>query len=114
MKDEVKEPSEATEATGPALLRWFPELRTGVPWVSLTSVPSPVHRLTVLGRALGMDDLWLKRDDQCGLRYGGNKPRKLEYLLGHALARRAKTIITFGALGSNHTLATAIYGRMLV
>ena len=48
-----------------------------------------------------------------GLYYGGNKPRKLEFLLGDALARGARTVITFGALGSNHALATAICGRRL-
>ena len=81
--------------------------------MALTPGPSPVHPLTNLGRELGIGQLWVKRDDRCGLWYGGNKPRKLEFLLGHALARKARTLITFGALGSNHTLATAICARSL-
>ena len=97
----------------PTLFRWYPELRGRLPWVALTQVPTPVHRLAKLGQVLGTCELWAKRDDQCGLWYGGNKPRKLEFLLGDALARRSKTVITFGALGSNHALATAICGRKL-
>ena len=55
-----------------------------------------------------MSELYIKRDDQCGLWYGGNKPRKLEFLLGDALARSSGAVITFGGLGRNHALATAI------
>ena len=97
----------------PALFRWFPELPPRLPWVELTKVPTPVQRLSGLGEVLGMGDLYVKRDDQCGLWYGGNKPRKLEFLLADALARKAKMVITFGALGSNHAVATAICGRRL-
>ena len=64
-----------------------------------------------LERRLGASSLWVKRDDISAVPYGGNKPRKLEFLLGAAKARGACTLITFGGLGSNHVLATAIYGR---
>lgn len=71
--------------------------------------PTPIHRLSNLESALDFDgELWIKRDDGCGLRHGGNKPRKLEFLLGEALARGAGTVITFGTLGTHHGLATTI------
>jgi len=56
-------------------------------------------------------ELWVKRDDESATLYGGNKVRKLEWLLGQALARDAKTLVTAGALGSHHVLATATWGR---
>ena len=85
----------------------------GFPWVGLTRTPSATHRLVNLGKVLGMGELYIKRDDQCGLWYGGNKPRKLEFLLGDALARGSGAVVTFGGLGSNHALATAICARKL-
>ena len=56
-------------------------------------------------------ELWLKHDDASGTVYGGNKVRKLEFLLGEARARGARRLVTLGAIGSHHVLATAIYGR---
>jgi 1-aminocyclopropane-1-carboxylate deaminase/D-cysteine desulfhydrase-like pyridoxal-dependent ACC family enzyme len=56
-------------------------------------------------------DSWIKRDDVSGDPYGGNKVRKLEFLLGAARARGSRRLITVGAAGSHHALATAIYGR---
>lgn len=55
--------------------------------------------------------LWVKRDDLTSDLYGGNKVRKLERLLGHARARHAHRIVTVGAAGSHHVLATAIWAR---
>jgi len=60
-----------------------------------------------LGEVLHGRDLWVKRDDCTGLAFGGNKVRKLEYLLGEATAQGADTIITTGALQSNHARQTA-------
>ena len=57
--------------------------------------------------------VWVKRDDLTNPRYGGNKVRKLDFLLGDALAKGAKTVLTFGAYGSNHALATAVYARQV-
>ena len=93
------------------LFQAFPELERHFPRVVLTRLPTRVHRLENLGKQLGTQKLWMKRDDESGLRYGGNKPRKLEFLLGEAVQRDAKTIITFGALGTNHGLATAFYAK---
>lgn len=55
--------------------------------------------------------LWIKRDDATNDRYGGNKVRKLEYLLEDGANRGAKRLLTFGAIGSHHVLATAIHGK---
>lgn len=66
--------------------------------------------LAELGKRIG-GDLWLKNDGLYGTLYGGNKPRKLEFILADALQRGAKTVLTFGAVGTNHGLATALYGR---
>jgi len=55
--------------------------------------------------------LFIKRDDQSAARYGGNKVRKLECLLGEAKRRGSKTVLTYGFAGSNHCLATALYAR---
>lgn len=113
MNDKNVDSIQAGAQSAPALFRWFPGLRGRIPWVALTRAPARVHPLASIGRSLGMDDLWIKRDDECGIWYGGNKPRKLEFLLGDALSRRSRTVITFGGLGSNHALATAICGRKL-
>ncbi len=95
------------------LFERYPELRNRLPWVCLTKLPTPVRQLACLGTRLGVSDLWMKRDDISGLGYGGNKPRKLEFLLGDALSRGAKTIITFGRIGSNHVLCSALYAQRL-
>jgi 1-aminocyclopropane-1-carboxylate deaminase/D-cysteine desulfhydrase-like pyridoxal-dependent ACC family enzyme len=57
--------------------------------------------------------LWLKRDDRCATPYGGNKVRKLEFLLADALRHGHDSVFTFGVAGSNHALATAIYAGQL-
>jgi 1-aminocyclopropane-1-carboxylate deaminase/D-cysteine desulfhydrase-like pyridoxal-dependent ACC family enzyme len=88
--------------------RWS-RLRS-LPHVSLGTLPTPLERSTRLTDALDTE-VWAKRDDLTGARYGGNKVRKLERLLGDALDRGADTIITTGAAGSHHVLATSLYGR---
>lgn len=60
---------------------------------------------------VGSAPVWLKNDGLYGGLWGGNKARKLEWILADALQRGRKTIITFGALGTNHGLATALYAR---
>mgnify|MGYP006268480749 CR=1 FL=1 len=68
--------------------------------------PTPLHRLLRLEAEFPGVKLYIKRDDQSGLATGGNKTRKLEYLLGDALARGADTVITGGAQQSNHCRQT--------
>lgn len=72
---------------------------------------SPIEFLPNFTRALGGPKVWIKRDDMLGLTPGGNKTRKLEFLMGDALAKGADTLITCGAPQSNHcriTLAAAV------
>ncbi len=70
-------------------------------------LPTPMHRLENFGPKLGLTDLWIKRDDLTGLEGGGNKTRKLEFLVGDALEVGADMLVTAGAIQSNHTRQTA-------
>jgi 1-aminocyclopropane-1-carboxylate deaminase len=70
--------------------------------------PSPVHRLDRLTRHLGGAEVWAKREDcNSGIAYGGNKTRKLEYLVADALAQGADTLVSIGGVQSNHTRQVA-------
>jgi 1-aminocyclopropane-1-carboxylate deaminase/D-cysteine desulfhydrase-like pyridoxal-dependent ACC family enzyme len=91
-----------------ALFEAFPALRERIPWRPLGRFPTRVHRLE--GVAPPAVDLWVKRDDESGADYGGNKVRKLEFLLAEAAARGRKRLVTMGGYGSHHVLATCIYG----
>lgn len=73
----------------------------------LAQLPTPVEKLERLSRELGGPTLLIKRDDQTGLAFGGNKTRKLEFLLGDALKQGADTLVTAGAAQSNHCRQTA-------
>lgn len=78
-----------------------------LPRVQLGFYPTPLYYLTNLSTQLGVD-IYLKREDMSGFSpFGGNKIRKLEYLLGDALQKGADTVITFGATQSNHAMQTA-------
>lgn len=68
--------------------------------ISLIQSPTPVHRLNRLSEDLGID-LWIKRDDLTGFAMGGNKGRKLEYLMAEAIAQQAEVVVTCGASQSN-------------
>ena len=72
-----------------------------------TPYPTPIEPLKNLSRHLGGPDIWIKRDDMLGLASGGNKTRKLEFLLADALMQGADTLITTGAVQSNHCRLTA-------
>lgn len=76
------------------------------PRVVLTQAPTPLQHLPRLSRLLGGPDIYIKRDDNTGLALGGNKTRKLEFLLGDALAKGATHIVTQGARQSNHVRQT--------
>src|ERR1043166_6192650 len=78
-----------------------------LPRFPLAQLPTPVEKLERLARELGGPQLLIKRDDQTGLALGGNKTRKLEFLVGDALARGADTLVTVGAAQSNHCRQTA-------
>jgi len=70
-------------------------------------LPTPIEELPRLSEALGGSRILVKRDDQTGLAFGGNKTRKLEFLVAEALKQGAKMLITGGALQSNHCRQTA-------
>ena len=76
------------------------------PRLRFAHLPTPIEAMPRLSAALGGPQLWVKRDDQSGLAFGGNKTRKLEYLLGDARAEGAKTLISAGAVQSNHCRQT--------
>ena len=93
------------------LFEQYPRLGEKLPHIHLGEFPTPVHRLKRLGAQLSLEHLYVKRDDLSGKLYGGNKPRKLEFILGDAIRSGVKEVMTFGGAGSNHSLATAIYSR---
>jgi len=82
----------------------------GLPRIPLGRGPTPILRLD--GTAPGAAEVWVKEDGLYGAN-GGNKARKLEWLLAAAHRRGARTVITGGALATNHGLATALYARDL-
>ncbi|MGD2252871.1 MAG: D-cysteine desulfhydrase family protein [Anaerolineales bacterium] len=80
---------------------------TTLPRIRFAHLPTPIEALPHLSASLKGPKLWIKRDDQTGLALGGNKTRKLEFLLAEAQSQGAKTLITRGALQSNHCRQTA-------
>ena len=77
------------------------------PRVPLAHLPTPLEHMPRLSKHLGGPDIYVKRDDCTGLATGGNKTRKLEFSIGEALQQGADTIITVGAVQSNHVRQTA-------
>jgi 1-aminocyclopropane-1-carboxylate deaminase/D-cysteine desulfhydrase-like pyridoxal-dependent ACC family enzyme len=92
----------------PELFRALPGTARRFPWLSLGAFPTRVER--VAGLLPPSVELWLKREDESDSAYGGNKVRKLEFLLGDARARGFHRVVTFGGTGSHHVAATAIHG----
>ena len=83
------------------------------PRVKLCHAPTPLEFMPNLTRALGGPQLWVKRDDCTGVAMGGNKNRKLEYLMGEAMAQGATHVVTQGAVQSNHVRQTAAVAAKL-
>jgi D-cysteine desulfhydrase family pyridoxal phosphate-dependent enzyme len=79
---------------------------------SFCHLPTPLEKLSYLSRKLGLN-LYIKRDDQTGLAFGGNKARKLEFILADALAQDADSIITWAGVQSNWCRQTAAAARRL-
>lgn len=80
-----------------------------LPRAGIACLPTPLEAIPAAGLAVGR--LWVKRDDLTSTVYGGNKVRKLDLLLGTALAEGRRAVVTFGAYASNHALATAVHAR---
>lgn len=78
-----------------------------IPRLKFAHLPTPIEEMPRLTAALDGPRLFIKRDDQTGLAFGGNKTRKLEFLIAEADVQKARTIITAGAVQSNHCRQTA-------
>ena len=76
----------------------FPRVKLGV-------FPTPLYRLEAISAKYGRN-IWIKRDDLCGVALGGNKVRKLEYLLAQAQTQGCDTVFTTGGAQSNHAIST--------
>ena len=83
------------------------------PRVHLAHLPTPLEYLENLTRTLGGPEIWIKRDDCTGLSTGGNKTRKLEFLMAEALQQGADIVLTQGATQSNHARQTAAFAARL-
>ena len=90
----------------------FPNTGKTVKREILANLPTPAGDVLV-DHASGQRTISIKYDNLTGDLYGGNKVRKLEYLLKHAGEKHCKRIATFGSAGSNHALATALYSRKM-
>ena len=86
----------------------YPLLKLALPKRTIATLPTPISCHNVVRRSR-QRTVWVKHDDQSNPLYGGNKVRKLEYLLQRAKDRNAKRVATFGAVGSHHALATALF-----
>lgn len=84
-----------------------------LPVAGIVALPTPLEPLVLEGVSHAQRGLWVKRDDLTNAVYGGNKVRKLDFLLGAALAEGRRSVLTFGAYGSNHALATAVHATAL-
>lgn len=92
------------------LLSEYPDIKESIPCVELADLPTPVeHRPLVLAESKNINNLWIKRDDKTNTNYGGNKVRKLEFIIADIQRRGIDKVLTFGGTGTNHGVATAIY-----
>ncbi|MGP9821140.1 D-cysteine desulfhydrase [Salinarimonas sp. NSM] len=84
-----------------------------IPRIRVAHLPTPLEPLQRLSAELGGPEIWIKRDDCTGLSTGGNKTRKLEFLMAEAVAERADVVLTQGATQSNHARQTAAFAARL-
>jgi len=102
------------------LFKAYPELRKQIAYVHLGDLPTPIKPAKKLSQELGIPHIYIKYDGLSGKEiqgkrmFGGNKVRKLEFLLADALAHNARSVLTFGCTGSNHATATAIYAKSIL
>jgi D-cysteine desulfhydrase len=107
------------ELSSSFILNKYANLKNHIAHLNLCDLPTPITRLTNLEKAINYAPIYLKRDDLTGKStnnkrlYGGNKVRKLEWLLADAIQKGAHTVVTYGCAGSNHALATATYAQTL-
>ncbi len=98
----------------------YPQLQQAIAHISLGSFPTPIQQCDLFGNAYAIQNLCIKHDSVSGgisadgiQLFGGNKVRKLEFLLADALRHNAQSVLTFGCIGSNHATATATYAQEL-
>jgi D-cysteine desulfhydrase len=87
------------------------ELLDRIPRVLLADIPTPLQEVPRLSRTVGLNRLFIKRDDQTGLAMGGNKARKLEYDFAEILNQGSDVVLTVGGTQSNHAVMTAAAAR---
>tara|TARA_B100001540_G_scaffold311271_1_gene330453 strand:- start:2401 stop:3402 length:1002 start_codon:yes stop_codon:yes gene_type:complete len=90
------------------IFQTYPDLAQAFPRLPLADLPTPVTHYPGIRK-----NLWVKHDDLSNSRYGGNKVRKLEFILARVQQAGRSHIVTFGATGTNHGLATALFCREL-
>ncbi|MCV6621658.1 MAG: pyridoxal-phosphate dependent enzyme [Cellvibrionaceae bacterium] len=90
------------------LFEAIPGLGKHIPSLALAKLPTPIEPLPELA-----PNLWIKRDDKTNTLYGGNKVRKLEFILADVIRSKKKDLVSFGAIGTNHGVATAIYALQM-
>ena len=97
----------------PLLFEEYPDLEGNIPWINLAPLRTPVKKLIKLEEKLDINSLWVKCDNLTSPLYGGNKVRKLEFVLAEALNQEYKKVMTAGYIGSNHCVANAIFCNQL-
>lgn len=103
----------------PSIFNEYPSLNSKIPYISLGYWPSEIKKLEALSEYLHAN-IYLKDEGDCGgldengdMCFGGNKVRKLEFLLADALAKGYTSVLTYGGYASNHMVATACYAQKL-
>lgn len=103
-----------TATRTPLLFDAYPSLARALPFVPLCDVPTPVEPCSAIAGYLGRrEGVAMKRDDRISSLYGGNKVRRYELVLGDALARGARRLVTVGGIASTQVMATVLFGREL-
>jgi len=97
----------------PPLFKAYPDLKDSLPYINLGTFPTPINHLKALGSKVNHPQLYAKMDSISGVPFGGNKVRKLEFILGEAAKAKVAAVITQGYAGSNSTCAAAIYAKQL-
>jgi len=91
------------------LFERFPDLEGNIPWIKLSTLNTPVKKMDNLEKRLKINSLWVKCDDKTSPQYGGNKVRKLEFVLADAIDKGFKKVLTAGGIGSNQCVANALF-----
>ena len=101
------------------LIDEYPSLKSQIPYIQLGNWPTSIKKLEILSEQLNAQ-IYLKDEGACGalnengyISFGGNKVRKLEFLLADAIAKGYSTVLTYGGYASNHMVATACYAKKL-